>query len=201
MQQSIAQYNYGIGIMDFYLPEGNMALFVDGGLWHADPRLYVPEDILFFKFKTSRKERKNVTAKDVWKKDGLQNSYHNYTRQYYSPPGDRLVISTLSITSPTVDGILIWHKIDSPVIQEYLKNIDNNKAYITKMDRMKELQIEDELAVGATTNRIHFNSTETEKNCLEWYKKYLRAYDYWLSLDSVQKEDDSLKEMLLSFID
>ena len=178
-----------------------MALFVDGGLWHADPRLYVPEDILFFKFKTSRKERKNVTAKDVWKKDGLQNSYHNYTRQYNSPPGDRLVISTLSITSPTVDGILIWHKIDSPVIQEYLKNIDNNKAYITKMDRMKELQIEDELAVGATTNRIHFNSTEREKNCLEWYKKYLRAYDYWLSLDSVQKEDDSLKEMLLSFID
>ena len=104
-----------------------------------------------------------MTAKDVWKKDGLQNSYHNYTRQYYSPPGDRLVILTLSITSPTVDGILIWHKIDSPVIQEYLKNIDNNKAYITKMDRMKELQIEDELAAGATTNRIHFNSTRNRK--------------------------------------
>ena len=68
------------------------------------------------------------------------------------------------------------------------------------MDRMKELQIEDELAAGATTNRILINSTETEKNCLEWYKKYLRASDYWLSLDSVQKEDDSLKEMLLSFI-
>ena len=82
--------------MDGWSPEGNMALFVDGGIWHADPRLYVPEDILFFKFKTPRKEWKNVTAKDVWKKDGLQNSYHNYTRQYYSPPGDRLVISTLS---------------------------------------------------------------------------------------------------------
>jgi DNA mismatch endonuclease, patch repair protein len=71
----VAQYNYGIGIMDFYLQEGNIALFVDGGIWHADPRLYDPEDILFFKFKTSRKEWKNATAKDVWKKDGLQNSY------------------------------------------------------------------------------------------------------------------------------
>jgi DNA mismatch endonuclease (patch repair protein) len=71
----VAQYNYGIGIMDFYLPEGNIALFVDGGIWHADPRLYDAEDILFFKFKTSRKEWKNAIAKDVWKKDTLQNSY------------------------------------------------------------------------------------------------------------------------------
>jgi hypothetical protein len=64
---------------------------------------------------------------------------HNYTRQYYSPPSDRLVISTLSIVSRTVDGILIWHKIDSPVIQEYLKNIDINKAYISKMNRMEKI--------------------------------------------------------------
>jgi len=73
----LSQRRYGTGIMDFYLPEGNIALFVDGGIWHADPRLYDPEDILFFKFKTSRKEWKNATAKDVWKKDGLQNSYLN----------------------------------------------------------------------------------------------------------------------------
>jgi hypothetical protein len=46
-----------------------------GGIWHADPRLYDPEDILFFKFKTSRKEWKNPTARDVWKKDRLQHSY------------------------------------------------------------------------------------------------------------------------------
>jgi len=44
-------------------------------VWHADPRLYDSEDILFFKFKTSRKEWKSASAKDVWKKDGLQNSY------------------------------------------------------------------------------------------------------------------------------
>jgi DNA mismatch endonuclease, patch repair protein len=61
--------------MDFYLPEGNIALFVDGGVWHADPRLYEPDDTLFFKFKTSRKEWKKVTAKDVWRKDRIHNSY------------------------------------------------------------------------------------------------------------------------------
>ena len=126
---------------------------------------------------------------------------HNYTRQHYSPPSDRLVISTLSIASRTVDGILVWHKIDSPVIQEYLKNIDNNKAYISKMNRMKEIQIEEEVAAWATDSRMNINSTETEKNCLDWYEKYLRAFNYWLSLDSSQKENDSSKEKLLSFID
>jgi|SRR5918996_1118890 hypothetical protein len=125
---------------------------------------------------------------------------HNYTRQQYSPPSDRLVTSTLSIASQMVDGIIVWHKIDSPVIQEYL-NIDNNRAYLSKMNRMKEIQIEDELAAGATANKILFNSTETEKNCLEWYEKYLHAYNYWLSLDSDEKEDDSLKEKLLSLVD
>jgi DNA mismatch endonuclease (patch repair protein) len=71
----LSQRKYGLGIMDFYLPEGNIALFVDGGVWHADPRLYDPDDILFFKLKTSRNESKIVTAKEVWKKDRLQNNY------------------------------------------------------------------------------------------------------------------------------
>ncbi|MGI0045182.1 MAG: DUF559 domain-containing protein, partial [Nitrososphaeraceae archaeon] len=71
----ISQRRYGKGIMDFYLPDGNIALFVDGGVWHADPRLYEPNDTLFFGFKTSRKEWSTVTAKDVWKKDRLHNIY------------------------------------------------------------------------------------------------------------------------------
>jgi hypothetical protein len=40
-----------MGIMDFYLPKGNIALFVDGGIWHTDPRLYKPDD--------SRPQKKN----------------------------------------------------------------------------------------------------------------------------------------------
>jgi len=71
--QYIPQYRYGIGIMDFYLPEGNIALFVDGGVWHADPRLFDATDILFFKFKTSRNEP--ITAEEVWKKDRIHTNY------------------------------------------------------------------------------------------------------------------------------
>lgn len=63
------------GIMDFYLPEGNIVLFVDGGVWHADPRLFKPNDILFFGSKTSRKEWKIVTAKDKWRKDRIYYKY------------------------------------------------------------------------------------------------------------------------------
>jgi hypothetical protein len=125
---------------------------------------------------------------------------HNYTRQNYSPPSDRLVTSTLSVASRMVDGIIIWHKIDSPVIQEYLKNIDNSEPYISKMNGMEEAQIEEELTTGDNADKIRINSTKAEKNCLEWYEKYLRAYEYWVSLDSDQKENDSLKQRLLGFI-
>ena len=76
-----------------------------------------------------------------------------------------------------VDSIIVWHEIDSPVIQEYLKNIDNNTAYISKMNRMEEIQIEEERG-GATTDKIHKNRTEIEKNCLDWYNKYEHAYNY-----------------------
>lgn len=102
---------------------------------------------------------------------------HNYSRQHYSPPSDQLVISTLSIASRIADGILIWHKIDSPVIQEYLKNIDNDEAYLSKINRMEEIQIKEERG-GATSDKIHKNSTEIEKNCLDWYNKYEHAYNY-----------------------
>jgi hypothetical protein len=105
---------------------------------------------------------------------------HNYSRQHYSPPSDQLVISTLSIASRIADGILIWHKIDSPIIQEYLENADsdNNKAYISKMDQMKKIQIKNEKD-GENIDKPNKNSTEIENNCREWYDKYIHAYNYW----------------------
>jgi hypothetical protein len=69
------------------------------------------------------------------------------------------------------------------------------------MNRIKDVQIEEELTEWNAAIKNHVNSTKAEKNCLEWYEKYLRAYNYWVSLDSVQKEDDSFKEKLLSLID
>jgi DNA mismatch endonuclease (patch repair protein) len=70
-----SQFGYGMGIMDFYLPEGNIALFVDGGIWHADPRLYKPEDTFFFGPKISKKKWRSATAKEIWRKDRIHNDY------------------------------------------------------------------------------------------------------------------------------
>ena len=122
---------------------------------------------------------------------------HNYSRQYYSPPSDRLVISTITIASRNTDGVILWHDIDNPVIQEYMKYIGSNKAYISKMNRMEEIQIEDELTAGGAAMH-HINGPKS--HCPEWYERYLHTYDYWLSLDSGQRQGNSLKEKLLSLL-
>jgi len=67
------------------------------------------------------------------------------------------------------------------------------------MNRMEEIQIEEERG-GATTDKIHKNSTEIEKNCLDWYNKYEHAYNYWLQLDSSHKADNTWKDKLLNFL-
>jgi DNA mismatch endonuclease, patch repair protein len=61
----IPQYKYTIGFMDFYIPEPNIDIFVDGTYWHADPRIFEPEDVLFF----------GKAAEWVWKKDMRQTNY------------------------------------------------------------------------------------------------------------------------------
>ncbi len=61
----IPQYKYAFGFMDFYIPEPNIAIFVDGTYWHADPRIFEAGDILFF----------GKTPEWVWKKDLRQTNY------------------------------------------------------------------------------------------------------------------------------
>lgn len=71
MEQALKKYNisyrrqqeFEIGIMDFYIPEGNIAVFVDGDVWHANPKKYNNEDVLFY----------GKTANSIWMKD----LYHN----------------------------------------------------------------------------------------------------------------------------
>jgi very-short-patch-repair endonuclease len=55
--------------MDFYLPDAKIALFVDGTIWHADPRVYKAEDVLFFSRNTRDVVSSKLTAKEVWLKD------------------------------------------------------------------------------------------------------------------------------------
>lgn len=109
-------------------------------------------------------------------------------------------MSTLSISSRIADGLIVWHKMDNPVIQEYLENADN-EAYISKMDRMKRLQIKEEYA-GSTVNQVLYkNSTEIENNCGEWYNTYNYARNHWLNSRSFSEaEDNKWEQEMLRFI-
>ena len=71
----ISQQRYSIGIMDFLIPQVKIALFLDGGVWHADPRNYDASDVLFFGRKSSKNEWSKITAEEIWKKDKEQNEY------------------------------------------------------------------------------------------------------------------------------
>ena len=68
---------------------------------------------------------------------------YNYTRQGYDPPPDRLVMPTLSIATRLVDGIIVWHKIDSEIVQQYL-NSRGNAPYLDAIYLMEQLQLADE---------------------------------------------------------
>jgi hypothetical protein len=68
---------------------------------------------------------------------------YNYTRQGYDPPSDRLVMATLSIATRLVDGIIVWHKIDSHVVQDYL-SYREDASYLDAIHLMEQLQKADE---------------------------------------------------------
>jgi hypothetical protein len=68
-----------------------------------------------------------------------------YINQNYSPPSDRLILSTLSIAnkSGVVKGIIVWRNTNSPVIRDYLSNM-NDTGYLSVVSMMEKLQIKDE---------------------------------------------------------
>ena len=67
-----------------------------------------------------------------------------------SPPSDRLILSTLSIAneSDLVKGVIIWRNTNSPVIRDYLSNM-NNTEYISLVSMMEKLQLKDENSSNA----------------------------------------------------
>ena len=68
---------------------------------------------------------------------------YNYSRQGYDPPSDRLVMATLSIATRSVDGVILWHKIDGHLVRDYL-NYRENPNYLHAISVMEQLQIADE---------------------------------------------------------
>ena len=126
---------------------------------------------------------------------------YNYSRQGYNPPTDQLIQATLSIVSNSADGIIIFRDTDKPVIQEYLANQDN-KEYLGKILKMKELQINDEKITTANLKKL-LNLPDTEQyiiNCQEWSNRYDKAYDEWSDLSQSEKENDKWKKEILQII-
>ncbi|HEX2106936.1 MAG TPA: hypothetical protein VHF28_04315 [Nitrososphaera sp.] len=68
---------------------------------------------------------------------------YNYSRQGADPPSDRLVMATLSIATRSVDGIILWHQIDGPVVQDYLRH-RKDPSYLHAIYVMEQLQKADE---------------------------------------------------------
>ncbi|HSF49648.1 MAG TPA: hypothetical protein VLA74_02715 [Nitrososphaeraceae archaeon] len=131
---------------------------------------------------------------------------YNYSRQGYSPPTDQLIQATLSITSNSsvVDGLIIWHDIDKPVVQEYLVNRDD-KAYLSKISNLKELQIREEEGENeemTTTNskKRLLGTLNDEQDCQEWSIKYNKAYDILKNLPQQEKENDKWKKEILDIL-
>ncbi len=52
-------------------------------------------------------------------------------------------MATLSIATRLVDGIILWHKIDGHIVQDYL-NYRENPNYLHALHVMEQLQIADE---------------------------------------------------------
>jgi hypothetical protein len=125
---------------------------------------------------------------------------YNYSRQGYNPPTDQLIQATLSIASNSADGLIIFRDTDNPVIQEYLANQDN-KEYLGKISKMKELQINDEKMTTANLKKLlNLPDAKQYVNCQKWSNRYNQAYDEWKDLSQQEKENDKWKKEILQII-
>ena len=125
---------------------------------------------------------------------------YNYSRQGYNPPTDQLIQATLSIASNSVDGLIIFRDTDKPAIQEYLANQDN-KEYLGKISKMKELQINDEKMTTANLKKLlNLPDAEQYVNCQKWSNRFNKAYDEWKDLSQQEKENDKWKKEILQII-
>ena len=88
---------------------------------------------------------------------------YNYTRHNYNPPSDRLVMATLSIATKVADGILIWRKTDSQVVEDYLSHY-NDRDYLSEISMIEKLQIRDEL-IWKKANPSLTNSILFQRHC------------------------------------
>lgn len=148
---------------------------------------------------------------------------YNYSKQGYNPPTDPLIQATLSIASNSsttitatttttdtpaiVQGLVIWHDIDNPVIHDYLVNKDN-KQYLSEISNAKKLQIREENHEGqkiSNTDNLTKNlSSEPDirqdMGCQDWSTRYNKAYNAWKNLSQQEKEKNKWKKEILQIL-
>jgi hypothetical protein len=88
-----------------------------------------------------------------------------YIDQNYSPPSDRLILSTLSIAnkSQVVKGIVIWRNTNSHVVRDYLSNL-NNTEYLSFVAMMEKLQIRDENGSSSKYGTYDLSTQEQQQS-------------------------------------
>jgi len=145
---------------------------------------------------------------------------YNYSKQGYNPPTDSLIQATLSIAynlsttttsttdAPTVvQGLVIWHDIDNPVIHDYITNKDN-KQYLSEISNAKKLQIREENQkeqnISNTDNLKKKSSSKPDigqdMGCQDWSTRYNKAYDVWKDLSQQEKEKNKWKKEILQIL-
>jgi DNA mismatch endonuclease, patch repair protein len=68
----LGNYPYKHGEIDIFIPEKKIAVFIDGTIWHGDPKCFNPDDVL---------PLRKRAVKDVWKKD-LRNTEYLRSQGY-----------------------------------------------------------------------------------------------------------------------
>jgi hypothetical protein len=117
---------------------------------------------------------------------------YNYSKLDYSPPTDRLIMSTLSIALNSSDGLIIWRDADNPVIQEHMEN-RYDEQYLSDISNSKDVQISDE---NIETNSKFSISNKEHNSCNSWSKKYNEAYNKWAKIPE-EKENNEWKKKIL----
>jgi PDZ domain len=104
----------------------------------------------------------------------------SYIKQGYDLlPSDRLVKATLSISTNTSNGIILWRNIDRNAVNQFLAN-RHNPQYLESAYRAEKLQIIDEndpslivkkLSKSTATHtqlRVHNNASSSTSNKQRW---------------------------------
>lgn len=122
---------------------------------------------------------------------------HNYSRYNYNPPSDSQVISTLSIASNMADGLIVWHDMDNPVIQEFLDN-KNNTDYVSTIEEFENVMVAEERIEAKLNSLTERSQSKKDINCKNWHDRYVDAYNRWFGQGA--KDGEKWENEMMDFL-